>query len=78
MTVELVPIVEDNVRDVCDLAVAPEQTGFVAPNAWSLAQAHAECDIAWPRATGELDDDEVVARLDLAALSTADANGSPP
>lgn len=50
MMVELVPITDDNVREVVDLAVAPEQRAFVADNVWSLAQAYAESAIAWPRA----------------------------
>lgn len=48
--VELVEITKDNVADVFDLAVAPGQQEFVSSNAWSLAQAYAERDIAWPRA----------------------------
>ncbi|MFZ1490105.1 MAG: GNAT family N-acetyltransferase [Ilumatobacteraceae bacterium] len=50
MPVELHPIDEDNVGAVFHLSVAPHQEGFVAANAWSLAQALAEHDIAWPRA----------------------------
>jgi diamine N-acetyltransferase len=63
MTVRLEPITEQNVKAVFDLAVAPGQEGFVAPNAWSLAQAVAEAAIAWPRAV--LDDDAVVGFLML-------------
>jgi diamine N-acetyltransferase len=37
------------VRAICALEVAPEQTGFVAPNAVSIAQAHFEPK-AWFRA----------------------------
>jgi diamine N-acetyltransferase len=48
--VRLEPITEDNVKAVFDLTVAPGQEAFVASNAWSLAQALAEVDIAWPRA----------------------------
>lgn len=48
--VALAPIDEDNVGDVFGLEVKPEQRDFVAPNPWSLAQALAESDIAWPRA----------------------------
>ena len=36
-------------RAVIDLAVLPEQTEFVAPNAVSIAQAYVSPD-AWPRA----------------------------
>jgi diamine N-acetyltransferase len=48
--VALTPITDANVRAVFDLAVAPGQERFVAPNPWSLAQALAEYEIAWPRA----------------------------
>lgn len=37
------------VGDVCELAVAPEQSSFVAANAFSLAQAYCIPE-AWPRA----------------------------
>lgn len=49
MQVELREISQDTVRAICKLQVAPSQTGFVAPNAVSLAQAlfHPE---AWYRA----------------------------
>ena len=50
VAVELQPITEDNVADVFGLQVKPGQEAFVAPNPWSLAQALAEYDIAWPRA----------------------------
>lgn len=48
--VRLDPITRDNVRTVFNLSVAPGQQQFVASNAWSLAQAYALHDIAWPRA----------------------------
>lgn len=38
--VTLREVTEQSVRDVCRLAVAPHQRGFVAPNAVSIAQAH--------------------------------------
>ena len=50
MAVELTEVTADNVGDVYELAVGPGQGEFVAPNPWSLAQAYAERDIAWPRA----------------------------
>jgi diamine N-acetyltransferase len=50
MQVRLEPITKTNVKAVFDLEVAPHQRRYVAPNAWSLAQALAEHDIAWPRA----------------------------
>jgi diamine N-acetyltransferase len=62
-TVRLEPITEHNVKAVFDLQVAPGQDAFVASNAWSLAQALAEYDIAWPRAI--VVDDQVVGFLML-------------
>ena len=48
--VRLAPIDEGNVKAVFELAVAPGQEQFVAPNPWSLAQSVAEASVAWPRA----------------------------
>jgi diamine N-acetyltransferase len=62
-TVRLEPITEHNVKAVFELEVAPGQDAFVASNAWSLAQALAEYDIAWPRAI--VVDDQVVEFLML-------------
>lgn len=42
-------ITADTVRAICALEVAPEQRGYVAPNAVSIAQAHFE-PRAWLRA----------------------------
>jgi diamine N-acetyltransferase len=47
--VALREITAETVRAVCALEVAPEQRGFVAPNAISIAQAHFE-PRAWFRA----------------------------
>jgi diamine N-acetyltransferase len=47
--VTLREVTGDTVRAVCRLEVAPEQRGFVAPNAVSIAQAHFEPK-AWFRA----------------------------
>ncbi len=47
--VTLREITEGNVRAICQLRVAPEQERFVAPNAISLAEAHA-VPSAWFRA----------------------------
>lgn len=58
MVVALKPIDESNVRAVFSLTVAPGQEHFVAPNPWSLAQALAEHEIAWPRAIAA--DDTIV------------------
>jgi diamine N-acetyltransferase len=42
-------VTADTVRTICNLSVHPEQRGFVAPNAVSIAQAHFH-DFAWFRA----------------------------
>lgn len=47
--VTLREVTAETVRAVCALEVAPEQRGFVAPNAISIAQAHFEPK-AWLRA----------------------------
>ena len=47
--ITLRPITIEIVGDVCELAVAPEQSAFVAANAFSLAQAYCIPE-AWPRA----------------------------
>ncbi|MFD0026170.1 GNAT family N-acetyltransferase [Streptomyces sp. NPDC058382] len=45
----LVPVTSDNVEEACALRVRPDQDGLVKPVAWSLAQAYATPDTAWPR-----------------------------
>ena len=47
--VSLREITADTVRAICELEVAPEQRGYVAPNAVSIAQAHFSPE-AWFRA----------------------------
>jgi diamine N-acetyltransferase len=47
--VELREITRETVREICALQVAPEQRGFVAPNAVSLAEA-SFAPLAWTRA----------------------------
>ena len=47
--VSLREISADSVREICALAVGPEQQGLVAPNAISIAQAYFE-PAAWFRA----------------------------
>lgn len=37
--IELVPVDAGNWEDVCDLSVAPDQEGFVAPNWYSIIEA---------------------------------------
>jgi diamine N-acetyltransferase len=51
----------DNVRAACLLELRPGQEGLVAPVAWSLAEAYAVPDIAWPRLV--YDGDELVGFL---------------
>ena len=63
MRVTLREITSETVRAVIKLAVAPEQQGFVAPNAVSLAQALFS-DEAWYRAIHA--DDELVGFVMLA------------
>ena len=55
--VTLREITAETVRSIINLTVAPGQTGFVAPNAVSIAQAHFEPE-AWFRAIYA--DDEAV------------------
>ncbi|GAC1345773.1 MAG: GNAT family N-acetyltransferase [Ktedonobacteraceae bacterium] len=47
--VSLREITAKTVWDICELRVAPNQENFVAPNAFSIAQAHFS-DVAWFRA----------------------------
>jgi diamine N-acetyltransferase len=42
VAVELREITKETVRAICNLDVADDQRGFVAPNALSIAQAHFE------------------------------------
>jgi len=42
-------ITPDNVGAACKLAVRPDQERFVAPVAFSLAEAYVHPDVAWPR-----------------------------
>ncbi len=74
VNVELAPITKDNLAEVFDLKVAPGQEGFVATNPWSLAQALAEYEIAWPRAV--VADGAVVGFLML-EIDPADEDGRP-
>jgi len=48
--VTLREITKETVRVICNLQVAQHQTGFVAPNAISIAQAYFEREMAWFRA----------------------------
>jgi diamine N-acetyltransferase len=42
-------VTQENVRAACKLKLRPDQESLVAPVAWSLADAYASRDIAWPR-----------------------------
>ncbi|MGW2113621.1 GNAT family N-acetyltransferase [Streptomyces sp. NPDC001948] len=48
-SLRLEKVTADNVEAACQLKVRPDQDGLVKPVAWSLAQAYATPDIAWPR-----------------------------
>lgn len=48
-TPRLVEVTVDNVEDACALKVAKHQRDYVAPVAYSLAEAYVQHDIAWPR-----------------------------
>jgi diamine N-acetyltransferase len=47
--ISLREVTRESVRAICDLKVAPQQQGFVAPNAVSIAEAHFD-HRAWFRA----------------------------
>ena len=74
IAVELTEITADNVGDVYDLAVGPGQGEFVASNPWSLAQAYAERDIAWPRAVVA---DGTVVGFNMLQFDPDDDDGRP-
>ncbi len=48
--ISLRAITKENLRDILNLNVAPEQERFVASNAISIAQAYFARDVAWFRA----------------------------
>jgi diamine N-acetyltransferase len=50
VTIALREVTKDNLRDILELKVAPEQERFVAPNAASIAQAYFDRQVAWFRA----------------------------
>ncbi|WCN79010.1 GNAT family N-acetyltransferase [Micromonospora sp. LH3U1] len=52
----LVKINQDNVEAACRVNVRPDQEKFSSPVAWSLAEAYAQPEIAWPRLIIEGDD----------------------
>lgn len=54
-------ITPSNVEAACGLAVRPDQERFVTPVAWSLAEAYAWGELAWPRLI--VDGDQLVGFL---------------
>ncbi|MFF3122361.1 GNAT family N-acetyltransferase [Streptomyces sp. NPDC057908] len=48
-SLRLEKVTSDNVEAACLLKVRPDQDGLVKPVAWSLAQAYAAPEAAWPR-----------------------------
>ncbi|MEV7231124.1 MULTISPECIES: GNAT family N-acetyltransferase [Polymorphospora] len=48
-SLRLEKVTPDNVEAACRLAIRPEQERFVEPVAWSLAEAYARPEVAWPR-----------------------------
>ncbi|MCZ7374716.1 GNAT family N-acetyltransferase [Micromonospora sp. WMMC250] len=57
----LVTITEHNVEAACRLTVRPDQEKYSSPVAWSLAEAYAQPEVAWPRLIVE--GDEIVGFL---------------
>jgi diamine N-acetyltransferase len=72
--VRLDPVRIDNLEAIYDMKVAPGHEEFVAANPWSLAQAVADTEIAWPRAV--VTDDGPVGFLML-AIDPNEGNGRP-
>ena len=64
-------VTAQNVGAACRLRVRPEQQDMVAPVAWSLAEAYAHGETAWPRLV--YDGDQVVGFV-MAAIEAV----SPP
>ncbi|MEU9621740.1 GNAT family N-acetyltransferase [Streptomyces sp. NPDC087228] len=48
-SLRLEEITSENVEAACQLKIRPDQEGLVKPVAWSLAQAYATPELAWPR-----------------------------
>lgn len=55
-SLRLEAITSENVGAACRLKVRPDQEDLVAPVAWSLADAYANPEIAWPRLVRDGDD----------------------
>lgn len=56
LDVELRTITPENVEDACRITLRPGQDRYVAPVSYSLAQAYAEPEAAWPRLVYERDE----------------------
>jgi diamine N-acetyltransferase len=67
----LEPVTQENVRAACELELRPDQEGLVAPVAWSLAEAYASPDVAWPRLV--YDGDQLVGFI-MAAFAVGHEN----
>lgn len=76
-TVTLREVTAENWRAVCNLTVAPSQESFVAPNVWSIAEAHFS-DAAWYRAIYAGETPVGFLMLEDTADSPARAAGEPP
>ncbi|MFJ6570431.1 GNAT family N-acetyltransferase [Streptomyces sp. NPDC091292] len=48
-SLRLEEITPANVEAACRLSVRPDQQDLVSPVAWSLAEAYAQPEVAWPR-----------------------------
>jgi diamine N-acetyltransferase len=72
--VGLETITDQNVKAVCELRVGSSQEHLVAANVWSLAQAYADYERAWPRAI--VRDGQVVGFLML-EIDLDDEEGRP-
>ena len=64
-------VTQENVRAACKLQLRADQGDLVAPVAWSLADAYAMPEIAWPRLI--YDGDQLVGFV-MAAFATEHEN----
>lgn len=64
-------VTQENVRAACDLKLRPDQEGFVAPVARSLAYAYTLPEVAWPRL---IYDGEQLVGFVMAAFDPASPN----
>ncbi|MFF1922883.1 GNAT family N-acetyltransferase [Streptomyces sp. NPDC058221] len=73
-SLRLIPVTSDNVEEACSLKIRPDQDGLVKPVSWSLAQAYAAPDTAWPRL---IVDGERIVGFVMAFLDVRFAPGQP-